>query len=208
MIHAGSRIGLDLDNTLINYDRLFHDVAAGRGLIPRDFVGTKRDVRDRIRLMPGGGGEIEWQRLQAQVYGPAIAGATAAEGALDFVRRARAHGAELTIVSHKTAFSNLGTETVNLRDAARTWLHENGMVGPQAVPPENVYFEDTREDKIARIIGLGCTHFIDDLEEVFDDPAFPGDVERLLFTTSAEHPAGRHRAYASFGEIADALFAD
>ncbi|HEV8022116.1 MAG TPA: hypothetical protein VGP41_12670 [Candidatus Lustribacter sp.] len=203
------RIGLDLDNTLINYDRLFFEVATARGLIPAGFTGTKRDIRDHVRLLPGVDGEIEWQRLQAEVYGPAIAGATAADGALDFIARARARGAELTIVSHKTEFSNLGTERVSLRAAARGWLLAAGMLGADAVPESNLYFEDTREAKIARIVALRCTHFIDDLEEVFDDPAFPPHVQRLLFSTSAEVPdSGRaYASYGSFKEIADALIA-
>lgn len=207
MIHD-LRVGLDLDNTLINYDRLFYEIGAARGLIPVDFNGTKRDIRDHVRLTPGGKGEIEWQRLQAEVYGPAIAGATAAEGALDFLHRAHICGVELTIVSHKTALANLGTEKVNLRDAARSWLVNSGMLGPDAVPERNLYFEDTRADKIARIVRLGCTHFIDDLEEVFGDPAFPQNVERLLLTGTPSIRDARYRSYASFYEIADALIAD
>lgn len=205
MRHADLRIGLDLDNTLINYDRLFFDVSVRRGLIANRFRGTKRDIRDAVRLLPGG--DIEWQRLQAEVYGPAIAGANAAEGALEFIHRARARGVELMIVSHKTALANMGTENVNLRDAARTWLRASGMLGPNAVQESNLYFEDTRAQKIARIVHLGCTHFIDDLEEVFDDPAFPGNVERLLLTSDPPVPGRRYRTYGSFTAIADALIA-
>ena len=204
--HTALRIGIDLDNTLINYDRLFHEVSVERGFVPVGFAGTKRDIRDCIRLYPGG--EIAWQLIQAQVYGPAIAGATAANGALDFIRTARRRGAELMIVSHKTALANLGAREVNLRDAAREWLCANGFVADDAVPESNLYFEDTRADKIARIISLRCTHFIDDLEEVFDDPAFPAGVERLLFTSDASLPDAPYRRYASFREIADALTAD
>jgi hypothetical protein len=203
--HAGLRIGIDLDNTLINYDRLFHRVSLERGLVPVEFVGTKRDIRDVIRRRPGG--EIEWQHLQAHIYGPAIAQASAAEGALDFVRRARARDVELTIVSHKTALANLGANKVNLRDAAREWLRANEFLGDETVPPANVYFEDTRAAKIARIVALRCTHFIDDLEEVFDDPAFPAGVERLLLGGPVQSKAA-YPAYASFREIADALIAD
>ncbi|HTU69725.1 MAG TPA: hypothetical protein VMF11_05340 [Candidatus Baltobacteraceae bacterium] len=200
------RIGLDLDNTLISYDQLFQRVALERGLIPPGFTGTKRDIRDAIRLLPGG--EVQWQRLQAEVYGPAIGGAVAAEGALDFIRMARRGGAELSIVSHKTAVSNLGSEKVNLHDAARSWLYASGMLGARGVPEEHLYFEGTRAEKIARIIQLQCTHFIDDLEEVFDDPAFPANVERMLLSTAAAVPRGRYRAYASFRDIAHAFLAD
>ena len=62
---------------------------------------------------------------------------------------------------------------MNLRDAARGWLQTSGMLGTHGVPEEHLYFESTRAEKIARIIQLRCTHFIDDLEEVFNDPAFP-----------------------------------
>jgi hypothetical protein len=71
-----------------------------------------------------------------------------------------------------------------------------------------VYFEGTRTEKIARIVALGCTHFIDDLEEVFDDPAFPSGVERLLLTMTEGVSAGPYRRYRSFREIIDALIAE
>jgi hypothetical protein len=44
-----------------------------------------------------------------------------------------------------------------------------------------VYFEDDRAHKLARIAALDCTHFVDDLEEVFADPHFPAGVRRILF---------------------------
>jgi hypothetical protein len=198
-------VGIDLDNTIISYDRVFLQEARLRGFVSGDFVGTKREIRDRLRLLPGG--EIEWQRLQARVYGPAIAGAVVAEGAIDFVERLRSEGAAVSIVSHKTAFSNLSESPVNLRDAARGWLRKSGIIAPDRVAEENLYFEDTRADKIARIVALRCTHFIDDLEEVFDDPAFPADVERMLFAAAATVPHSRYPAYASFHEIADVIFA-
>lgn len=203
---SGLHIGIDLDNTLISYDQLFHQVALERGLIPRNFTGTKREIRDYIRLLPDG--EMHWQRLQAEAYGPAISGAVAAEGARDFIRMASRGGAALSIVSHKTAVSNLGSETVNLRDSARRWLRSSGMLGAHGVPEGQLYFESTRAEKIARIIQLRCTHFIDDLEEVFNDPAFPTNVERMLLSAAVSVPAGPYRAYASFREITDAFVAN
>jgi hypothetical protein len=205
VIHAGLRIGLDLDNTLISYDALFLRVALERGLVPPGFTGSKREIRDAIRLLPDG--ELAWRRLQARVYGPAIGGASAADGALDFIRLARASGAELSIVSHKTTFSNLSDERVNLREGAHAWLRSNGMLGPDAVPEQRLFFEDTRTEKIARIAALRCTHFVDDLEEVFNDPTFPAEVERLLLTSSATVPPGAYRTYRSFHEITRAFTA-
>jgi hypothetical protein len=201
-----SHIGIDLDNTLISYDRLFTLTAAQRGFIPPDFSGPKREVRDHIRLLPDG--EMEWQRLQAHVYGPAIGGALATEGALEFIHSARADGAQLSIVSHKTTFSNLGTESFDLRAGAREWLESSGMLGTLAVPEDRLFFEDTREQKIARIIALGCTHFIDDLEEIFNDPSFPAGVRSMLLSTSVPPPQGPFETFASFNEIARAFATD
>ena len=61
------RIGIDFDNTIITYDEVFRAAAQARGLIEKDFGGSKQAVRDAIRLLPDG--ELAWQRLQGQVYG-------------------------------------------------------------------------------------------------------------------------------------------
>jgi hypothetical protein len=204
--YATARIGLDLDNTLISYDRLFYEAALERGLIGQGSAGTKRSVRDRVRLLPGG--ELEWQRLQAYVYGPAIGRAEVAGGALEFIRVARASGAELSIISHKTTLANTGSGDVNLRDAARAWLQQSRMLGADAVPEGHLFFESTRAEKIERIVTLGCTHFIDDLEEVFDDPSFPSDVAQILLASGSAVPAGKYDTYSSFHEIVNAFIAD
>ncbi len=75
-----------------------------------------------------------------------------------------------------------------------------------ALPRENVFFEATRHEKIARIVSTGCSDFIDDLEEVFRKRAFPAAVRRHLY--APEHgalPEGPFTAYRSWPEIADAI---
>ena len=47
------RIGIDLDNTIINYERAFGTAAAGLGLTFRDGAG-KTELRDRIRALDAG----------------------------------------------------------------------------------------------------------------------------------------------------------
>ena len=46
---------------------------------------------------------------------------------------------------------------------------------------DKVFFESTREKKIERIKLLGCTHFIDDLAEVFLHKHFPDQVKKVLY---------------------------
>jgi len=60
-------IGVDFDNTLVSYGDNVHREAVQRGLIPPVVGKSKKEIRDRIRQLPDG--EIEWQRLQATVYG-------------------------------------------------------------------------------------------------------------------------------------------
>ena len=63
-----------------------------------------------------------------------------------------------------------------------------------------------RAEKIARIKALGCTHFIDDLEEVFIDSDFPSDVERFLLSEDIPRvPEGIH-VFRSWHDIATAFF--
>src|SRR5580700_7790646 len=97
---AEMRIGIDFDNTLIDYDRVFVEAARERGLVPRDFAGSKRAVRDAIRLLPDG--ELTWQRLQGHVYGAGIDGAVPVPGSQGFLQRCARERVSVFIVSHKT----------------------------------------------------------------------------------------------------------
>src|ERR1700733_10016389 len=114
------RIGIDFDNTLIDYNRVFVTAARERRLIPADFNGSKREVRDAIRLLPEG--ELAWQRLQGHVYGAGISGAVPFAGAADFLRRCARAGVETFIVSHKTRYGHHDPGRAGLRAAARGWM--------------------------------------------------------------------------------------
>lgn len=179
------RIGIDFDNTLIDYDRVFLAAARERGLVGVDFHGSKREVRDEIRLLPDG--ELAWQRLQGHVYGAGIGGAVLFEGAGEFLRACRARGLDLFVVSHKTRYGHLDPTRVDLRQAALGWMKGQGFFAADGfgLDPRYVFFEETRAAKLARIAALACTHFIDDLEEVFADPDFPQGVRGILFASTA-----------------------
>jgi hypothetical protein len=201
------RIGIDFDNTIIAYDDVFCSAAKHGGLISADFVGGKQAVRDCIRLLPDG--ELTWQRLQGQVYGKGISGATLISGVDAFLRRCRAEGCAVAIVSHKTEYGHYDPERINLREAARKWMMANGLMnGEFGISSSNVFFEGTRAEKLARIAALACTHFIDDLEEVLRDPAFPPKVERILLSEREGHKSrGPYIVCATWRDIEDRIFA-
>jgi hypothetical protein len=100
----------------------------------------------------------------------------------EFVATARKAGHDLFIVSHKTRHPILGPRH-DLHAAARGFLIERGLVGADRgqIDPANVFFELTKEAKVARITALGCEAFIDDLPEIFASPDFPGTARRILF---------------------------
>jgi len=73
------RIGVDFDNTLIDYDEVFRALACERGLVDPGFRGGKDAVRRVIRGLPDG--EEAWQRLQGTAYGTGIGRAGMFDGA-------------------------------------------------------------------------------------------------------------------------------
>jgi hypothetical protein len=178
-------IGLDFDNTLINYDRVFLLAAQERNLVGPEFTGSKRAVRDAIRLLPDG--EVTWQRLQGYVYGEGISGAELFPGVREFLLRCRTRDMMVVIVSHKTRYGHYDPARVDLRCAALGWMEAQGLFqsGSTGIGPDQVFFADSRAQKLARISALGCTHFVDDLEEVFADPEFPPGITKVLFSAEA-----------------------
>ncbi|MFZ3354885.1 MAG: hypothetical protein WA268_29005 [Xanthobacteraceae bacterium] len=175
------RIGIDFDNTIVSYDEVFCAMAKRSGLIGSGFVGSKQAVRDAVRRLPDG--ELAWQRLQGQVYSKGIADAKIIDGFEAFLRRCRAEGCAVMIVSHKTEYGHHDPDRLNLRQAARDWLVARRLFdGEYGISATSIFFESTRAEKLARIGELSCTHFIDDLEEVLSDPDFPPKVARILFS--------------------------
>ena len=189
------RIGIDFDNTIICYDSIFLNLAKSWQLVPVDYQGSKRELRDLIRKMPEG--DLVWQKMQGQAYGALIHQGEMFPGFKPFIEHCNQAAITVFIVSHKTEHGHFDKKKISLRDAARNWLRDQGLFTAKApfIPQENVFFETTREEKIERIKELCCTHFIDDLIEVLESPLFPGNVNRYLF-----HPQ------TSWAEIKHAIF--
>jgi hypothetical protein len=179
--------GVDFDNTLVTYDKLLARIAVERGLIDCDHAETKKSIRDRLRQLPNG--EIEWQRCQALLYGSRIAEAKLIEGVLRFFELVRQQGTQVYIISHKTEFSPF--DNLNLRTAALTWMTANRFFESDGLglTHNDVFFADSRQQKIDYIAELRCTHFIDDLEETLLEAAFPPSTTRILYEPGRQMPA-------------------
>lgn len=200
-------LGIDFDNTIVDYGALMWEVASERGLIGRDHIKSKKAIRDSVRCLSEG--ELCWRRVQAVVYGDRMQEAQLMPGVGYLLLTCKRHGFPVYIISHKTELSNLGESDTNFRAAALAWLESFGFFDSNGfgLERDNVFFHDTREAKIRRIKTLKVTHFIDDLEELFCEPSFPKDIVRIHFAPlgpSSDSPM--IHSFASWDEIAEYLF--
>ena len=195
-------LGLDFDNTIASYDRLMHRLAVQWGWLDPSQPRSKRTVRDSLRALPDG--ESKWRRLQTHCYGPGMDEAEPMEGVKEFLGACRRRGVPVWIVSHKTQFANFGDPTVNLRAAAVEWMNQQGLLSAErfGLGRERVFFEETRQEKIERIRGLGISHYVDDLEETFLEKSFPPEVDKILFSPQPLQNGSSHwRAFRTWADI-------
>jgi hypothetical protein len=202
-------IGIDFDNTLADYDGVFPAVAVAEGLLAAGQAASKSEVKMALRSLPAG--EEKWMRLQGRVYGAHMAEAAMFAGAADFIRECRGRDIQVCVVSHKTEFGHFDPDRVNLRDAAQAWMTAQGFFTADGlgVDPDLVFFEPTRAEKIARIVELGCDHFIDDLIEVLTDPEFPARTQAHLFAPRGNaEPASGCQVHGSWASLRQSVLAD
>lgn len=112
-----------------------------------------------------------------------MAEAALIDGADRFFDACRASETEIVIVSHKTRFANFESDGTDLRRSALVWLRDQGFFDDDGfgLCPDQVFFEETRAAKVARIESLDCAVFIDDLEDVFREPGYPRSTRAILF---------------------------
>ena len=200
-------IGVDFDNTLVSYDDLLERLARERGFISGEDTRGKKSIRDRIRQFPNG--DIEWQKLQGIMYGSRLNEARIMDGVPEFLNVCRQRRVSVSIVSHKTEYAGYDDTHTSLRHAALTWMERQQFFSPTGfgLRREDVFFAGTRAEKLATIQRLGCTWFIDDLEETFLEPTFPPGPQKILFAPHGGHgpPAGV-RVCHTWREILECVF--
>ena len=203
------RIGLDFDNTIANYDQAFPEVARILGYETNDLTATlnKRDLKLKLLKLPDG--DTAWQKVQGLVYGKFIDLASLYPGVYEFVLRALASGHEIFIVSHKTELGHFDESRTPLRQAATTWLINQKLVGDSdsKIKLQNIYYAETRDEKINKIVELQLDVFIDDLDEVLSDRSFPKRTRKILFGSGAT-TSQEILAMQSWREVGDELFGE
>ena len=90
-------LGLDFDNTLVRYDKLFYDLAIEKSLINKDFECDKTKIRDHLRHK---GLDEQFTLLQGEVYGSKIMEAKPENGMIDCLKALKNQGIVIKIISH------------------------------------------------------------------------------------------------------------
>ena len=174
------KIGIDLDHTIIDYNSVLLKTAKQWNLLPDTFHGDKHSIKNWIQTQYT---EQDWMRLQGEVYGKRIHEAQPMPDLINFLIYCRKLSIPFVIISHKTQFGHFDTSKTNLREAACAWLSnqkffESNYIGLQH---QDVYFTETRDEKLQMIEMQQCTIFIDDLLEVLMDSHFPDHVMRIWY---------------------------
>lgn len=193
------RIGFDFDNTIVSYDAIFYQVAKEQNLIPSSLPKTKIAVRDYLRNADN---EDAWTEMQGYVYGERMKDAAAYPGVVEFIKLARDKGISMVIVSHKTLHPFIGPK-YNLHEAASEWIDDSLINGEQKLfEKEQIFFELTKEEKVARIADCNCDYYIDDLPEILQMQGFPEKTTRILFDPENNHTdKNMHAKLSSWKDI-------
>ncbi|MBL42347.1 MAG: hypothetical protein CMM49_06805 [Rhodospirillaceae bacterium] len=172
------RIGLDFDNTIVNYNYLVHDIAVKRNLINKNFKKDKKFIKEHLISLNK---EREWREIQSLIYGKEIFRAKLFNNFSNFIKECRKNNYFLQIVSHKTEVSNLTNNGPRLRQNAIEWMNRNKFFSNFRFKISDIHFENTKSKKIDRINFIGFDYFIDDLEEIFLNKKWPYKTTPILF---------------------------
>ncbi len=192
------KIGIDFDNTIAKYDKLFINVALSEGFIDAELSDyDKIALRDYLRKQPDG--ETSWMKLQGLVYGQYMSDAELMPGFARFLMKCNVRSYQVYVVSHKTEFGHFDTNNVSLRTEAMKWMTNKRFFDVEYfnLKRENVFFANNRDEKVAKIAELRCDYFIDDLPEVFTNYGFPPKTRKIIFSNSVKVDAEYHVEYVS-----------
>lgn len=201
------RIGIDLDNTIIRYDKAFLQEARRENIVPHQWVGGKKKIQEFILETDPKG--LIWQRLQGRVYGKHIKNADVFPGVHRFLWRCHSRDIQVHVVSHKTQFGHFDTDETPLRDVAVEFLKDKGLYSnsPRSLI-KSVTFKSTLSEKVEHIRRENFSWFVDDLLKVFQYPRFPDTVKKILFSPSESSQERGRLTCQSWGEIENCIFGE
>lgn len=153
------KIGIDLDNTIINYSNSF------RKVLLKDNIYFDKRIKKKEKIKKFFHRQKKFKfftELQGRVYGSEINQAEIFDGFKDFVKccKIKSNYIYLEIVSHKTKFPIEGKK-INLRYKSLLFLKKKKI-------KLKIIFHEKFDHKIKYINSNNFDYFIDDLEKVVE----------------------------------------
>ena len=175
-------IGFYFDNTIIDYSNSFKILAKKKKYNKINSNLDKNSLKDFLIKNKK---QNEWTIIQGEVYGKYITRAELYKGFIKLFRYLLKKNIKIFIVSHKTKYPYLGKK-INLRKEAKKWIQKNIIYKNKIFnfSMKNVYFENSIEKKINRIVKLKCNIFIDDLPQILN--LLPKNIIKFLFNPNAK----------------------
>ena len=165
------KIGIDLDNTIINYENSFEKY------LQEKKIYFKKINKRKIKLITNNNSKIKnWTEAQEEIYGHYITYAKLYKTFNEFEKFALKNKIKLYIISHKTKYSQF-SKKYNLRSESDRWLKENIIKNKY-----KIFYVNTINEKVRKIAKIKPDYFIDDLIEIFDNKNFPKKVKKILFS--------------------------
>ena len=110
-------IGVDLDNTIINYESVFKHILNETVSIKDSYKQTLKKKLQSVSLNT-------WTKIQGEVYGKYIYKAKLSNNFQNFLDFTKKNSLKVIIVSHKTKFPIIG-KRINLHNTALNFLNNN-----------------------------------------------------------------------------------
>ena len=172
-------IGIDFDNTIVIYDKLFYKLALEKDLIPNDFPKNKIKIRNYLRSQNK---DHEFTLLQSEVYGNRILDAEPAPNIYSSLNKIK-DKYKLIIISHKTKYPYSGP-SYDLHKAALNWLEKNNFISEKGLnfSIEDIFFKPSKQEKLKAINGSRCSYYIDDLPDILE--FIDKKIKRILYSSS------------------------
>ncbi len=165
------KIGIDLDNTIINYENSFKKFLKKNNIQLKniDKFKIKKLIKENKKI-------INWTQVQEEIYGKYIIYAKKFKHYSTFENFALKNKFKLYIISHKTHYSEY-SQKYDLIKASNLWLKKN-------LKKKNykIYFLNSITKKINKIKKIKPDFYIDDLEKILTNKRLPKKTKKILFS--------------------------
>ena len=104
--------------------------------------------------------------MQGEVYGKYMHKANFFPGFIKALNKL-SKNYKFCIVSHRTKYPYKGKK-INLHNAAKKWIKNKNLCDLVSIDKKNIFFLESKKEKIDKIKELKCDIFIDDLEKYFN----------------------------------------